>query len=52
MPHKRDHDTHTLHYFFSVSTYSLHAVVIWQIVSLVNKYNNPSTSFKVSVSIG
>lgn len=29
-----------------------YAVVVWQLVSLVKAYNNPSTSFEVSVSNG
>lgn len=32
------------------SALSLRAVVVWQIVTLVDKYENPSTSFEVSVS--
>lgn len=33
-----------------VSVPSLHAVVVWQSVSLVKKYKNPNTIFTVSVS--
>lgn len=34
-----------------VDVRSLHAVVIWKIVTLTKQYRNPSTSFTVSVSI-
>lgn len=38
-----------MHSLACVPVPSLHAVVVWQTMTVVNKYENPSTTFSVSV---